>query len=312
MKLINKVLNTVSSGTRKLSAHRKIIQFYKHVNKLFLALGANTIQTAKMHDETQILVDISTRTERIAFYTGKYDDDLINIIRPLIVSNTSFLDIGANIGFYSVAIGQYIKSNQLKNKVISFEPFQGNFKRLLKNLKINQLEEVCIPLNYGLSNTSGESTITLREDFKHGSDTGNAAIPTHEDMDKGFKTSSIKLKSLDDIWQNDFNDFPKIDVIKMDIEGHEDFCLLGGLKTINHHRPTILMEVNKPYYKARNVELDDTFMKLFPENYNIYCNIQSNWLQIDSLEKCKTIDNVFLVPIEKLELENYQIFKANN
>jgi FkbM family methyltransferase len=310
MKTPNKILNFISNITRKLKYHRKLNQLYKHLNKISLLLGAEPIMTAKMKDGTTMLVDLSTRTERVAFYTGQYDPTLIKIVHSLLKPNTYFLDIGANIGFYSISIGNFIRNKELSGKVIAFEPFEGNFKRVLHNIKENNLESFCEIKQYGLSNKSEESQITLREDFKHGSTTGNAAIQTSETMDAGFKLSPIKLKPLDEIWEQYSRDSENIDLIKMDIEGHEDFCLEGGQKTINKHRPTILMEVNKPYYVARNVELDNTFFKLIPKDYYVFREVDSKWKQIQSLNECLNVDNVFLIPVEKLSLEGYQIFES--
>lgn len=189
---------------------------------------------------------------------------------------------------------------------MAFEPFIGNYKRLNENISANDLSNYCISKNYGLSNCSDEIHITLREDFKHGSSTGNAAIPTNAVFDKDFKTSPIQLYRLDDEILNK----TKIDIIKMDIEGHEDLCLNGAQETIKSHRPTILMEVAKAYYKARGVKLDETFFPLFPENYIGFYQKNHVWAQISTLENCTQIDNVFWVPQEKLKLKTYSIFKS--
>ena len=309
MKSTNKCLNVLSGITRRLVYHRKLNQLYKHFNRIALVLGAEPIVNAKMEDNTTMLVDLSTKTERISFYTGKYDPELIAVIHSLFNPNRCFLDIGANIGFYSISMGNLIRSKKSTGSVISFEPFGGNYLRLIKNLEMNNLNETCKANPFGLSNKSDETEITLREDFKHGSNTGNAAIRTSEAMDKGFKVSPIKLEKLDDIWLKDYNDCGNIDIIKIDIEGHEDFCLEGGQEVIKKHRPTILMEVNKPYYVARHVKLDERFFPLIPENYSIYKQKGLKWKRIESLNVCKTIDNVFLVPQEKLSLDGYNVFE---
>ncbi|MDD7884999.1 FkbM family methyltransferase [Flavivirga sp. 57AJ16] len=309
MKLTNRYLNVLSGITRKWGYHRKLNQLYKSFNRIALTLGAEPIVRAKMKDDTTMLVDLSTKTERIPFYTGTYDPDLIAVVHSLFNPNCCFLDIGANIGFYSVSMSRVIKLKNATGSVISFEPFEGNYLRLNKNLEINNLNKICQTSHLGLSNKAYETEITLGEDFKHGSNTGSAAIRTSGEMDKGFKVSPIKLEKLDDIWLKNYNHYGKIDLIKMDIKGHEDFCLEGGQEVIGRHRPTILMEVNKPYYVARHVKLDERFFPLIPENYNIYKKNGSKWKRITSLNACTTIDNVFLVPQEKLILDGYNIFE---
>ena len=62
----------------------------------------------------------------------------------------------------------------------------------------------------------------------------------------------------------------------MDIEGHEDYYLKGAQQTLEKYRPTILMEVAKPYYEVRNINLDDTFFPLIPKNYLVYCKNGQN------------------------------------
>lgn len=311
MTFATKVLKKISVLTKKLPDHRKLKQLYKHFNKIGLVLGADRIVISEMKDGTKMQVDLTTRTERISFYTGKYDSYFLEVIKSLFKTDSCFLDVGANIGFYTIAMGNYIKEKNANSQVISFEPFEGNYKRLKDNVKLNALESFCVLNAYGLSDKIKETQITLREDFKHGSNTGNAAIQTSTDMDKGFKLSPIKLKVLDEVWVKDFVNIGNIDMIKMDIEGHEDFCLKGGQKTLEKYRPTIFMEVNKPYYDARKVEIDTIFLKLIPNNYNIYRPIGLKWMQITSLNKCSKIDNVFLVPIEKLATKGYEIFKIN-
>lgn len=302
-------LTNVSKLTKKLPEHRKFNSLYKHLNKVLLAFGHDSNVVSEMKDGTKMKVDLSTRTERMSFYTGKYDPFFIPTIKSLLQTDSCFLDVGANIGFYTIAIGNYLKKNNCKAKVVSFEPFTGNFERLKENVKLNSLEHFCYLNNFGLSDQPSETEITLREDFKHGSNTGNAAIKTNEEMDKGFKVSPIRLKVLDEVWAKEFDQLGPIDIIKMDIEGHEDFCLKGGRKTIEKHRPSILMEVNKHYYEARKIELDSTFLKLIPENYKIYKPYDSKWIQISSLNECDKIDNVFLIPMEKLDFKGYEVFK---
>ena len=62
----------------------------------------------------------------------------------------------------------------------------------------------------------------------------------------------------------------KIDIIKVDIEGHEDYFMKGAKETLRTHRPIILTEVNKPYYETRKNSLDEIFFPIIPPNYKIF------------------------------------------
>ncbi len=156
---------------------------------------------------------------------------------------------------------------------------------------MNNLKQYCVTKEIGLSNACADAEITLREDFSGGSSTGNAAIPTNAQFDQGFTRVPIKLDRLDNVWQAINDHAHKIDIIKMDIEGHEDYCLQGGFQAIQENRPIILMEINKPYYVARGVELDDLFLPLIPEFYLIFKEDGGKWRNINSLNECKAIDN---------------------
>lgn len=294
-------LNAASFVFRNLPSFRGLGRICRIFNAAILKMGAKPIVSAKMKDGSNILVDLRTHTEVGAYYRGEYDSDLVDLIRSLLDAESYFLDIGANIGFYTIAIASALRSNGGSGKVIAFEPFEGNYKRLLENISLNSLEEYCLTYEAGLSDATGETEITLREDFLHGSNTGNAAIPTNAEFDEGFKRVPIKLERLDDVWPSITDGVRNIDVIKMDIEGHEDHCLQGGRQTIQTNRPIILMEVNKPYYVARGVDLDNLFLPLIPECYSILRRKTNGWQNIQSLKECSTIDNVFLIPEEKLE-----------
>lgn len=299
-----------ASVVRLLPEFRGIGRASGMFNKAMLMLGAAPIVEAPMQDGTRMRVDLRTRTEFIAYYTGKYDADLLKIIFALVDTDAVFLDVGANIGFYSVAVGNFIRRNGGSGRLIGFEPFEGNYERNLENLRGNNLLEVCSLMKVGLSNEKRTERLTLREDFKDGSNTGNASIPTSATFDAGFKTVPIELDRLDGLWPTIGGD-GTIDFVKIDIEGHEDFFLEGAKATIAKHRPTMLMEVNKPYYAARNVVLNERFLPLIPPGYVMKRRSGGHWEAIGSFAECATIDNVFLVPEEKMSRSAYRLFAGD-
>jgi len=310
---ITRLINRKFTGLYVYENFIKVISKFKidvYFVRFFLNLGVPPIFTAKMSNNTNIKIDLRSGTEFRSFFSSEYDSYLINIIHDLIDENDYFLDIGANIGFYSVSVASKIRDLVGTGKVISFEPYLGNYDRLLENIYLNNLERFCVPYDIGLSNLNSNGIITLREDFVNGSKTGNASISINPLIDTGFQTSSIKLETLDFFWDK-FNDKSKrIGFIKMDIEGHEDLCLKGAQKVINKDRPTILMEINKPFLKARGINLDDTFLPLIPKNYFIFVNNKRSWSYLKTFDQCREVDNVFLIPKELINLNKFQNFKA--
>lgn len=255
-----------------------------------------------------MVVDLRTNTELGAYYRGAYDSAHLEIICALLDPDSFFVDVGANVGFYTVAIGNWIRAQGGLGRVIAFEPVEGNYKRLIENVNGNDLEAFCSLHKVALSSESADGLITLREDFLRGSATGNAAVPTNDKFDEGFAQIPIELERLDDIWPELYGMHGRLDVMKIDIEGHEDFCLEGGKQTIGANRPTILMEINPPYYDARGVNPSSKILPLIPESYVIYGQGEKSWERMGLLDERRGIYDVFLIPREKLGRRGYGMF----
>jgi FkbM family methyltransferase len=306
--VISDAIRDLGAGiTRRLPHLRGLTRAYMAFNRTMLSLGAKPVVTVRMKDGTSMKLDLRTKTELPGYYRGEYDPDLMRVVRAVFDSDSVFIDIGANIGFYTVAVGNFIRNNGASGRVLGFEPYEGNYNRILENLKANGLEDLCSVFRVGLSNGRHEGYLVLREDFELGSVTGNTALRISEEFDAGFPRVRVQLERLDDIWSGLQGKYGSIDFIKIDVEGHEDACLQGSLQTIRTHRPTILMEVNKPYYLARGLDVNDTLTALIPDDYLIYRRSGRRWVGIESLQACDPLDNVFLVPREKAVLERFRV-----
>jgi FkbM family methyltransferase len=297
---LNVVVDATALITSRLPRFRGLGTLTQRLNKVMLRLGAAPLSRARMRDGTVLRVDLRSYTEFQAKYLGVYDPRLIGLVKNVMDPAGDFLDVGANIGFYSVAMGASLKRAAQGGQVIAFEPHRDNFRRLLENITINSLDQTVRAHEVGLSNYMGHAELTLREDFAIGSSTGNAAIATNPEFDRGFTKVLIPLTKLDEI-RGQFRDGGhRISFVKVDIEGHEDYFLEGAQETLNRARPTVLMEVNKPYYDARGVDLDARLLPLVPERYLILRSVDSLWRQIESLAECTELDNVILLPAEQL------------
>jgi FkbM family methyltransferase len=150
------------------------------------------------------------------------------------------LDIGANFGLFTRFLSESVGKT---GRVYSFEPTGDMF---------GVLENNCSQL--GLTNTrafrtalsdrtgSSEMVIPMWEDgtLNH----YEASLSGDSDNPTGGKTVAVETTTLDDFCAHHGVD--RIDFIKCDVEGHEIEVLEGARRTLLHHRPTLLIEVNDP------------------------------------------------------------------
>jgi FkbM family methyltransferase len=136
-----------------------------------------------------------------------------------------FVDIGANIGSYTVLASAVIGS-----RTICFEPVPSTYERLMANIRINNIERKVLPLNIALGNSKGET---------HFSSDKNCKNHVIADKEKVKNKITVNLSTLDD----ELKDCPFL--IKIDIEGYEKPALEGAKNTLaNDKLCCLIMELN--------------------------------------------------------------------
>ena len=130
----------------------------------------------------------------------------------LILLGQTVLDIGANIGYYTLIFSRLVGE---EGRVISFEPDPENFLLLQKNVTLNGCRNVRL-LNRAVSDYSG-TMMLYRSDENHGD---HRIYPS----DPGRSSVEVRAVRLDDHLA-DF-DGP-IHLVKMDVQGAEGKVLEG-------------------------------------------------------------------------------------
>jgi FkbM family methyltransferase len=278
-----------------LPFHRSLA---RRLNRSWLAQGKTPLVQAQMRLGYRMWVDLRARTQSHAYYSGNYDNAFVSRLSGLIEPGACVLDVGANVGFYTVALAQ--AAQRAGATLHAFEPLPSNCVRLRQNLELNGLASALSLWDIGLSNQQRTARLTLREDFGAGADTGNASIVIGQQADGEFPQVDVQLETLDGFCAA--RGIQRVDLIKADIEGHEDLLLEGGQKTFAQSRPLLFMEVNQQYYAWRGVNLAARMSELLPDSYVILKSDGGNgrqWRRIPSVDACGRLDNVFIVPEER-------------
>jgi len=143
---------------------------------------------------------------------------LVSIIRPGMV----VLDVGAHIGHYTLLAARLVGPS---GHVYAFEAEPENYAILTKNVELNGYTNVtCIPK--AVSDRTG--TLTLYVDPQ-----GNDRHSIIEDSQAPIHLTKcvVSTVTLDEYASSE--GWPRIDVIKMDIEGAEPLALAGMSAILN-------------------------------------------------------------------------------
>ena len=172
---------------------------------------------------------------------GDFENNELNLIRKFIQPSDVFLDIGANIGLFSIL------AEEKKCSTWAIEPTPDTYQRLRENLALNKLKSAQI-FNYALSDKNGEAILNISE---NGMDAWNN-ISEMEQSEIGFKKVTIKTVTLDYFITEQKIPTEKPVFIKMDVEGWELNVLKGGEKYLTKHSPVLLIEFNDENFSKNN------------------------------------------------------------
>ncbi|MEL6745348.1 MAG: FkbM family methyltransferase [Pseudomonadota bacterium] len=141
-------------------------------------------------------------------------------IVPLIFSGMVFVDIGANVGSYSVFVGNHAAKNA---RLLAFEPHPRTHQKLLYNLAANGLATDDV-LNCGVGER--EEVLSLWSDG--GSNIGHTSLLA-EGTANAKVSVDVPVRPLLSVLEE--RGISRIDLMKVDIEGFEDRALAPFLKT---------------------------------------------------------------------------------
>jgi FkbM family methyltransferase len=147
------------------------------------------------------------------------------------------MDVGANVGDVTIAALKTYPGC----RVICFEPVNTTLEILEKRLE-PYVDRVTI-YKEALSSINGEGEINITS--FHGANSISAQSKMHSELCTNVREigkQAIKLVRLDDIAQR-FAD-QKIDIMKIDVEGHEYDVILGGKHFIQNNVDTIIIEAS--------------------------------------------------------------------
>lgn len=266
--IMNKLLRTTSNRD-KLMIYMKYIDNYPN----WLGTSEKDIKVATKHG-FELYCDRTDYIGRTIIEVGEWEPLISRTILKCLRPGDTAIDIGANIGYDSLLMATAVGE---KGQVISFEPNPANSYRLLSNVFLNRLNNVCIQ-TLALSNSLGWGNITIEGEYGH-------ANLRNESTSK--KTHRVMTAELDRVLSLDSDN--RVRLVKMDIEGFE-YNVLQGMKSVLNNVDYLICEVDDEFLKqcGGSSKMLMDFMR--DNGFTAYCaDPESNekWVKCDHTYKQK-------------------------
>lgn len=268
----------------------KLSQFCDYANKSKLMQKGTDRNLYKTRFNDLFWLNKTGYVDQCIINSGVFEEHSTRIARRLIKEGDTVLDVGANIGYYSVMFSKLVGET---GKVFAFEPtkFFGTVLRM--NLEANGCTNVAM-FKLGLSNKDQELIIQI----------GDSSASLHVPGKRALRTEEIiELKTLDGFIEE--YKPQKIDFVKVDVDGHEPAFLEGAWKTLERYDPTILIEISHLHYLEAGYTAWGFYDLLKNKKYRIYSedNFTEFKTKEDFLIKCGNFNYSANIILSKKELK---------
>ncbi|MDF2077149.1 FkbM family methyltransferase [Pseudomonas mendocina] len=217
---------------------------------------------------------------------GQYERDETAFLKSVLRDGEVFLDIGANLGWYSLVLGRRCPNS----RIYAFEPIPSTVEVFERNIRLNRLENIEV-LRMGLFNqedeldflfapdVSGATSLKLAGQFR-----GRASI-----QNVACRTTTL------DAFCASRNIVPAL--LKIDVEGAELMVVQGGEKILEA-TPIILMELLRKWSRAFGYHPNDVFALLERYGYRAWVFDEGGGLEVcpQVTEKTVQTNYIFMHP----------------
>ncbi|HEY7137547.1 MAG TPA: FkbM family methyltransferase [Acidimicrobiia bacterium] len=177
-------------------------------------------------------------------------DNVLHAVRPLVRNGDVVVDVGANLGIHAIALSRLTPDGH----VYAIEAAERTVGLLRANVDANDTGNVTV-VHAAMSAEPGTLRLYVNREYAAGSmvvehasalfqshlaiaQTGDGAQPADPTRTPWGDVQEVTTMTLDQLTA----DLERVDVIKIDTEGHDMQVLAGARDTLRRFRPAVAME----------------------------------------------------------------------
>ena len=155
--------------------------------------------------------------------TGCYEADMTQLIESMLKPADTFIDLGANEGYFSVLAGKILK----QGKVLAIEPQSRLQPVLAENQRLNDLHNVRV-CQGAVADREGSTALALRPSTH----TGASSMFPYWRI--GWNKETVRTMTLDQLFKE--QGIQDAALMKVDCEGAEKLIFTGSIEVLATHR----------------------------------------------------------------------------
>ena len=236
-------------------------------------VAAGLLQGARFELDLQLEKDM---------WLGTYESELQTVLGRLVRPGMTIFDVGANIGYLTVALARLVGE---AGTVVAFEPLEENIRRLRSALRLNNLAARVELVAAAVGAADGEGEFLVHRSVGMGKLAGSAGR-----QPQYTATRDVRVVSLDSWARSQPTKDP--DWIKVDVEGGEGQVLAGAQQLLEGVRPGWILELHGPQAS------EQVWRELERADYRVH-RADAGLRQVRSLDALDWKAYVIAVPAER-------------
>lgn len=200
-------------------------------------------------------------------YAGSFERKETRIVRKLLGPGMTFVDVGANVGYYTALAAQLVGPT---GSVFAFEPSVYAFPRLSKMIETNRL--TCArAIKCALAESAGERLLYGGVVDEEAADIRTATMVPHDSPRRAL----VGTETLDHM--ADELNIHHIDFLKIDVDGLEPMVLQGADGMITHGRiSNIMLECAEYWFQRMNTSTAELLQHLRAKGYSNIVRVEGS------------------------------------
>lgn len=229
---------------------------------------------------------LTSITTLVLLTQGKWFEKEIEFCRQLLQPGMVVIDVGANVGVYTFLAARCVGTT---GRVYAIEPTPECVACLKSTVVDNQLDSCVVPLELAVGNLLGQVLLVFK-----GASVFNQIVTDRATAGRG-RVQAVQQLTLDHLWESENK--PRVDLIKIDVEGAELQVLQGSEQLLRKLEPIVMFE-NRHREKISSAESVE-FLATLGYQFYTYQRYRARLKQVYPIARRLNVLNLIAVPVTR-------------